>query len=452
MSLFKFNLYIIFLEKEETGEAPRFTKPLKPVVVDEKQPARLEATVVGQPIPNVKWYKGNEEILPTETTKIMYNPKTGETALEILEPTKDDEVIYKVRADNKFGRAECRANLVLQQAVVVTKPVIMYAPAIIKPLKAVLAKPEETITLEAEFESTPKAEMIWFRNNKKIEKTDDVEIIEEDLKTKLILKKKAPQKTGKYEVRAINPAGEARTSGSVTISDSPEMKDVVAPRFIKPIRPKLVAEGEVVIMEAIVESHPNASFQWFQDSRPILSAPGVRIVTTENRSILVMNEVDTAFAGPYTVRAENVAGSTTCTATLNVLEEEWEEVTEFIAPRFESPLVPTQVMDGEKVSLTCRVIGKPTPKVEWFHNDLPVKEAKDVIISQDEEGVCMLAITEVFPENAGTYTCIAVNKVGEAVCASSLVVEAYEYVPDSEIGMMTGQSGSEEDLIEDKVG
>lgn len=385
----------------------------------------MKCKVVGQPTPTVKWYKGNEELQPTPKRKFSFNPDTGVAIMEILEPTKEDEVMYRVKADNKFGRAECRANLVLQQAVVVTKPTILYAPKIIKPVKAVVAKADETIVLEAEFESATTTEVTWYRNNQKITASEDIEIEEKDLKTKLIIKKKAPKKTGKYEVRAVNPAGEARTSGSVQITDTPE--DVQAPRFIKPVKPQIVAEGEVVIMEAIVEAHPNASFQWFQNSMPVQSAPGVRIVTSENRSILLINEVETTFAGPFTCRAENVAGSVTCTATLNVLEEEWEEITEFIAPRFESPLVPTQVMDGEKVSLTCRVTGKPTPKVEWLHDGQPIQEAKDVVISQDEEGICSLAITEVFPENAGIYTCTAVNKVGEAVCAASLVVEGIRY-------------------------
>lgn len=42
---------------------------------------------------------------------------------------------------------------------------------------------------------------------------------------------------------------------------------------------------------------------------------------------------------------------------------------------------------------------------------------------QDVEGTCKLTINEVFPEDAGVYTCRAVNPVGEAVCATALVVE-----------------------------
>lgn len=61
--------------------------------------------------------------------------------------------------------------------------------------------------------------------------------------------------------------------------------------------------------------------------------------------------------------------------------------------------------------------------MQWFHNSQPVRETKDITIFQDSEGVCYLAMTEVFPEDAGEYTCTAVNKMGEAVCAASLVVE-----------------------------
>ena len=42
-----------------------------------------------------------------------------------------------------------------------------------------------------------------------------------------------------------------------------------APRFIQPIVPQNVAEGEVVIMEAEVDSMPICSFQWFHNDFPI---------------------------------------------------------------------------------------------------------------------------------------------------------------------------------------
>jgi hypothetical protein len=47
------------------------------------------------------------------------------------------------------------------------------------------------------------------------------------------------------------------------------MSEVVPPRFIEALKPQIVAEGEVVIMETLVESHPVCSFQWFQHSVPV---------------------------------------------------------------------------------------------------------------------------------------------------------------------------------------
>lgn len=149
----------------------------------------------------------------------------------------------------------------------------------------------------------------------------------------------------------------------------------------------------------------------------------MRIVTKENRSVLLVKEIKPEFAGTYTCRAENVGGSVTCTATVNLLDTTWEEATELISPTFVKRLSPARVMDGESVNLTCVVQGKPTPKVEWYHDDKLIKEGKEITILQDTEGVCSLAIMEVFPEDAGQYTCRAVNPIGEAVCTSSLVVE-----------------------------
>lgn len=399
----------------------------------------------GKPTPNVKWFIGDEEIKPCPTRKLSFNPVTGLATLELLESTNEDNAIFSVKADNKFGKAECRANLIVSKAVTVSQPVVMYAPKFIKPLKAIVATSTEDIVLEAEVEGTPQPEITWLRNGQEIKPTDNYKIETKDKTTVLRIKKKTKQKAGKYEVRAVNKKGEVKSSGTVAISD--EKSEAIAPRFIKPIEPQYVTPGEVVIFETTVEAYPTATFQWYLKSVPITSSPDIRIVTQENKSILLINEAAPELEGPITCRAENVTGSVTCTANLNVVEEtDWEETRELAYPRFVKRLSPVRVMDGDKVNFSCVVTGKPIPKVQWYHNDVPVQEAKDVIIYQDTEGVCTLAISEVFPENAGDYVCKAVNKVGETVCKSSLFVESYEYIPDSE-----HLTGSEEDLLGDKV-
>lgn len=436
-------------EKEEPGEAPHFIQPLKPQIVDGKSSATLQCTVIGQPTPNVKWFKEGKEVTPSTTQNLTYNPETGIATLEILKPTPNDEKMYSVKADNKFGTAESRANLVISKSVIVTQPSVMQAPKITKPVKAAVVKPDEEVVLEAEFEGVPQPKITWLRNGTEIKPSDEYIIETGNKKTVLKVRKKVNKrrKGGKYEVRAVNERGEASSSGSVTVTE--ETVDAQPPVFVDSIKPQRATVGEVVILEAVVDAIPTATFQWFHDTTPIVSSPEIRIITEENKSTLLISEITPEYGGKITCRAENAVGSVTCAASLNVMEEtEWEEMQELEYPRFVRRPSPVRVMDGEKVEFSCVITGKPIPRVEWYHNNVPVREAKDVTVSQTSEGVCKLAIMEVFPENAGEYVCRAINRVGEAICKTSLIVEAYEYVPDSELGHMTG---SEEELLADKV-
>ena len=80
------------------------------------------------------------------------------------------------------------------------------------------------------------------------------------------------------------------------------------------------------------------------------------MVTADNRSLLIIREVASEHDGIYTCRAENVAGSVTCTATLNVVPAtEWEDVAELVSPTFVKRLATVRVMDGEEVHFTCQV-------------------------------------------------------------------------------------------------
>lgn len=250
--------------------APHFPTPIKPLMVEEHKPALLECVVTGTPMPDVKWYRGEQELKPKRGREITFNPETGEAKLHILEPTPEDETIYRVRAVNKFGRAECRANLVISSVVKVSKPEVLRAPKITRPLPALVATLGKPLTLSADFESKPTPEVKWFRNGAEIVPSDKRVVNIYENTAELFIPEVTKKDGGKYEVRVQNPAGEARSSGSVTVKAREDKTDEVkAPRFVEPIQPQIVAEGEVVIMEAKVESYPTASFQWFHETRPL---------------------------------------------------------------------------------------------------------------------------------------------------------------------------------------
>lgn len=90
-------------------------EPIKPVLAKPDQTTVLRCLVTGNPMPIVVWCREKEEIIPDDTHTIQFIPETGESTLTISKATTVDEAHYSVEATNKFGRARCKANLVLGQ-------------------------------------------------------------------------------------------------------------------------------------------------------------------------------------------------------------------------------------------------------------------------------------------------------------------------------------------------
>lgn len=95
------------------------------------------------------------------------------------------------------------------------QPRVLEAPTIVRPLQALLVPKDISVALEAEYTGTPNPEVKWFKNGKEIDSKD---IVTKDNVTRLVIKQTTKKTTGKYEIRVVNEAGEARTSGSVTIT------------------------------------------------------------------------------------------------------------------------------------------------------------------------------------------------------------------------------------------
>lgn len=391
---------------------------------EDKDKAIVTCQVHGIPQPVVKWFKEDDEVSLNENINTIYDEDTGYVTLEVHNPDTDVPVLYTIEAENKHGKAIGRANVYIQSIIIEKKNVVVKAPIIKTPLQAQILKNKSTLYFECTFAGEPTPLIKWYKNGKEIVIDQNTSIETIDFCSKLEIQDISRKQAGKYEIIVTNKGGEAKSSGSVVVSDANESEEVRAPRFIEPLVPKIISENEVVILEATVESFPTSSFQWFYNSTPVKSSHEVRISTTDNKSILIIETFTKENIGAYTCRAENVAGSVTSTATVNVVESvQTDDVVEFISPRFVNKLESVRVMDGEKLVLTAKVQGIPTPKVEWLHNRDIIKETKDIFSQQDNSGNCNLIISEIFPEDAGEYSCIATNKIGEAICRNVVSVE-----------------------------
>ncbi len=67
--------------------------------------------------------------------------------------------------------------------------------------------------------------------------------------------------------------------------------------------------------------------------------------------------------------------------------------------------------------------GNPRPQITWFRQTAIIKPSQDFHIYYDDDCRATLVIKEVFPEDAGTFTCVAKNCVGFSSSSAELVVE-----------------------------
>ena len=65
--------------------------------------------------------------------------------------------------------------------------------------------------------------------------------------------------------------------------------------------------------------------------------------------------------------------------------------------------------------------GYPKPSVRWKFDDKMLKDSDDFKFLNDGD-TFGLSISDVFPEDSGTYTCIASNKWGESRSSCTLLV------------------------------
>ena len=84
-----------------------------------------------------------------------------------------------------------------------------------------------------------------------------------------------------------------------TLLEPSESVMMEPPRFLRPLHPQVVPEGEPAILEAEVMANPEAQFKWFKHGYEIHPNDELEVTITSenNKTSLIMGELlDTAFS------------------------------------------------------------------------------------------------------------------------------------------------------------
>lgn len=100
------------IEYKREGQPPFFREKPETLPIVEDQPGDLSCLVVGEPKPNVQWFKN--ELVVTESHRIkLLEDEDGRSIVRFSPATHVDIGIYKAVARNKVGQALTRTRVVL---------------------------------------------------------------------------------------------------------------------------------------------------------------------------------------------------------------------------------------------------------------------------------------------------------------------------------------------------
>ncbi|KAM8859782.1 myopalladin isoform 2-T2 [Spinachia spinachia] len=95
-----------------------------------------------------------------------------------------------------------------------------------------------------------------------------------------------------------------------------------------------------------------------------------------------------------------------------------------IAPIFDKKLKNFRTMEGVPVTLSCKVVGIPFPKVYWFKDGKQILRKKTHYRKiREGDGTCALHIESTTNEDDGNFTIMAANPQGRISCSGHLMVQ-----------------------------
>jgi len=244
---------------------------------------------------------------------------------------------------------------------------------------------------------------------------------------------KSTTKKNKYGGSSLTTPGSPSRSRSATkeLILPPDDSLMCKPEFSKPLTDITVGDGEQLVLTCIVKGDPEPQITWSKNGKAISSSEIMDLKYKNGTASLTIKEIFPEDEGVFTCTATNSIGSVETKSKLTVKPMEKNSAKRHTSgdkpPKIVSHLESRFVKDGEAVTLACRIIGAEHFDVVWLHNNKEIKPSKDFQYT-NEANIYKLQVAEIFPEDAGTYTCEAFNDAGESfsTCTINVLVPGEE--------------------------
>lgn len=209
----------------------------------------------------------------------------------------------------------------------------------------------------------------------------------------------------------------------MTLSRESSLADIlegIPPTFTVRPQTKIVTEDEDVELEFRLFGVPEPEIEVFFNNTKIkeTSRTTVNVISDVHMysCIIRIKKIQISEQGSYQITAKNSEGRATNSIELQVMPKEEH------APIIIEPLVPQSARTETPVTFTAKIIGKPIPKVTWYHNSIEITKTEEITIEKTDESTFTLIIRKTKPESDGDYLLSAENKHGSVSTSATLTI------------------------------
>ncbi|XP_035206378.1 obscurin-like isoform X2 [Stegodyphus dumicola] len=290
----------------QSKSAPSFVTPLSDRTVQEGGNFKLEATVSGNPLPDIHWFLDDQPLSCSDTILPAFDGKKA--SLTVYRCNPRHEGTYKCRLNNPAGEAVSKAKVSVEA---------YEAPKFIERLSDMQFVASQPMKLTCRVKGVPDPEVEWYFNRSKVETGIKYSILREGDKCILTLPHPRTKDSGIYECRARNIVGKDTSSANISISGADAEGDPAM--FLKKLKDTSVLNGMTTKLTACICGSPKPEVKWFKDGNQLTADSRLTMEADRNGVIrLIINGAQKSDVGTYRVSIANKYGSDTCTATLSV--------------------------------------------------------------------------------------------------------------------------------------
>ncbi|CAK6971319.1 hemicentin-1 [Scomber scombrus] len=342
------------------------------LVVTRQSPFVIACTASGVPEPTIHWNKDGMK-LPNQGQGFTV---LSAGAVEITSAELSHAGLYICTAKNAAGSTQRRVQLTVQEL-----PVIQFHPAT---LDVILNNP---ITLPCRATGSPRPTITWQKEGINIPTTGGIFTVLPN--GSLQISKASVSDSGTYICVAQNPAGTALGKTKLRVQVPPVISSETQ-EYLAPV-------DSSVTLQCQADGSPSPSVTWHKDGQPLSESVRQRVLSSGSLQIAFIQPSDT---GRYTCIAANVAGTVSLEMSLTVQ----------IPPSIRGTEQDVAVVENSQAQLVCVADGVPQPTLSWEKdgNHLSESSGEYTILPSGE-----LVIDIAQLDDAGSYTCVAINAVGQ---------------------------------------